>query len=241
MEAITIDGVKHPSWYVCKNREKAAQEGKLSKEEAERQKMSELLAKLGFHQSRIDDCQKGRKTATALIAKTVEKESKLAGSGTLNWLVDVIKNVVEAERFLEWSNVFCYFLQDSARKTTFATWQDVLEDKTKGVLADLEKAFADEKLFQAFLTDKARVSAIKKFSELVASKTKQMKDLADEISDALLAEADSKTAIWSCVRCSSKHPAEKDGKKVLTCEKCKACRTHGDFDCLVVGCKTSAH
>jgi len=66
----------------------------------------------------------------------------------------------------------------------------------------------------------------------------QMSELADEIASALQHEADTKTNQWNCVRCNKESSdIDKDGKRVKQCGPCGACRDHGDFDCLVVGCK----
>jgi len=237
MQAITI-GEKHPSWYVCKNREQAAEEGKLSKEEQDRLKLNEQLTKLSFHQKRVADCQADRELANSLAEKVQDRESKIRGGATLNWLFDIVKKSAEAQRFLQWSFIFSYFMKDSARKETFTTWQKVLEAKAEHILQDLKKALIDEKTFGEFLADKPRVTALKQAADVVATKTQEMQKLAERISDALLNQADSKSDNWSCIRCSTiAKSLTPEGKPVTHCAKCNACRKHGDLDCLVIGCK----
>lgn len=131
-------------------------------------------------------------------------------------------------------------MKDSPRKETFTSWQTLLESKTDHILTELKKALIDEKTFNEFNSDKARVTALKQAADIVGAKTVEMQSLADIISDALMSEADSKSDDWSCIRCSQ--PAKnmgKDGKPILHCAKCNACRKHGDLDCLVLGCKKS--
>jgi hypothetical protein len=236
MESITI-GEKHPSWYVCKNREKAAEEGKLSKEEQARLRLNEQLGKLSYFQKRVADCQGNRELMEGFAEKVREREQKLK-SGTLNWLLDIVRKASEAYRFLQWSYIFGYFMKDSPRKETFTSWQTLLETKSDQMIAELKKTLVDEKSFAEFNSDKSRVTALKQAADIVGMKTGEMQSLADIISDALMNEADSKSDDWSCIRCST--PAKsttKEGKPILFCAKCNACRKHGDLDCLVVGCK----
>jgi len=71
-------------------------------------------------------------------------------------------------------------------------------------------------------------------------KKKEKTKIAEEISDALMNEADAKSDSWSCVRCTTiAKSVGADGKPVMHCPKCNACKKHGDLDCLVVGCKKS--
>jgi len=129
-------------------------------------------------------------------------------------------------------------MTESSRKETFLNWQKLLEEKASGMLRDLEKALADKDSFPKFLSETKRVTEIKKSVEVLTSKMKQMSELADEIASALQHEADTKTATWSCIRCSKEFDdKDKDGRRISHCGSCGACRDHGDFDCLVLSCK----
>jgi ariadne-1 len=238
MQAISI-GTTHPSWYVCKNREQAASEGKLDTAEEERLNLNKFLQKISMHKQHVEDCRKDRTNALALIPKIRDRESTLSDTGrTLSWLRTIAEKIAEAQRFLEWTWVYSYFMTDSSRKETFINWQKILEEKADGMLHDLEKALADKDSFPKFLNETKRITEIKKSVEVLTSKMQQMSELADEIASALQHEADTKTQTWSCLRCSKEFAdKDKDGKRVIHCSSCAACRDHGDFDCLVLGCK----
>jgi hypothetical protein len=238
MQAITL-GTTHPSWYVCKNREQAAQEGKLDSAEEERLNLNKFLSKLSMHKQHVEDCQKDQKNARALLPKIRDRESTLPDSGrTLNWLRNIVEKIGEAQTFLEWTWVYSYFMTDSARKETFINWQKILEEKADGMLHDLEKALGDKEGFPKFLSETKRITEIKKSVEVLTGKMQQMSELADEIASALQHEADTKTSTWSCLRCSKEfQDKDKDGKRITHCGSCSACRDHGDFDCLVLQCK----
>jgi len=237
LQAITI-GTTHPSWYVCKNREKAVEDGKDTGEE-ERVNLNAFLSKLGMHNKHVEDCKKNRKNAQGLIPKIRDREGSLQDSGkTLNWLRNIVENINESERFLEWTYVYSYFMAESSRKETFLNWQKLLEEKATSMLGDLDKGLVDNDSFQKFLSDNKKITEIKKSVDVLTSKMQQMSELADEIASALQHEADTKTATWTCIRCSKEFDDKnKDGKRILHCGSCGACRDHGDFDCLVVQCK----
>jgi len=122
MQAITI-GTTHPSWYVCKVREKAQAEGKVDKGEEERVNLNKFLAKLSLHKAHVEDCQKDRRASEGLIPKIQSVEGTVTEGRTLNWLTAIVKALAESHRFLEWSWVYSYFMADSARKETFVNWQ----------------------------------------------------------------------------------------------------------------------
>jgi len=237
LQAITI-GTTHPSWYVCKNREQAASEGKLDTAESDRVNLNAFLSKLSMHNKHVEGCQKDKKNAVELIPKIRDREGTLQDSGkTLNWLRVIVENIVEAERFLEWTYVYSYFMAESARKETFLNWQKILEEKANSMLRDLEKALVDKDSFQKFLGETKKITEIKKSVDVLTSKMKQMSELADEIASALQHEADTKTNTWNCIRCNKEFDDKKDGKRIIHCGACGACRDHGDFDCLVLSCK----
>jgi len=182
--------------------------------------------------------KKIKKNANGLLPKIRDREGMTEGGHTLNWLTNIAKQISEAQRFLEWSWVYSYFMSESSRKETFVNWQKILEEKADGMLHDLEKALQDRESFPKFLSETKRITEIKKSVEVLTSKMQQMSELADEIASALQHEADNKTSTWSCLRCNKEHPDKnKDGKRVLHCVSCSACRDHGDFDCLVLNCK----
>jgi len=106
------------------------------------------------------------------------------------------------------------------------------------MLHDLEKATADKETFPKFLGETKRITEIKKSVDVLTQKMQQMSELADEIGSALQHEADTKTNQWNCIRCNKELPDvdKTDGKRIKQCA-CGACRDHGDFDCLVLGCK----
>eukprot|EP00457_Paulinella_chromatophora_P003766 gb/GEZN01003774.1/.p1 GENE.gb/GEZN01003774.1/~~gb/GEZN01003774.1/.p1 ORF type:complete len:685 (+),score=118.80 gb/GEZN01003774.1/:119-2056(+) len=245
-------GEKHPDWYKCLVRSSDEAKNKpaeISEVEKSRVQNTQFLAKLGYHQRKVEDADKDRKSAESLLKKLDEYEQNIGQN--LGWAREIFKNIAEAHRYLMWSNVYCYFLKDSGRKVTFEKWLQVLEEKARGTLRELDKGAATEAAMKEILQDNTRISSMKKNAATCVEKMKSLTEIALQLSEALMYEADVKTSTWKCIRCEHTSPTEKPNEKtpgvssnemvvVIRCQNamCRACRKHGDFDCLTEGCKT---
>jgi ariadne-1 len=224
----------HNDFYKCSAYSSANAKGEVTKEEDKQVKTNKFLQKLILHRGRFEDCRLDRIKALKIHhkLKVGRKQGKVMGS--THWLTQVVDNLAECFRVLQWTHAVTYYMQQSNQKELFDERQQALDLVADRLLEQLSIYPIADLLMGELM------ASTKKTSETLDRHNADMVDYArNELEAILLYAPDEASSQWACVSCScanaDRYVAGSRGR-VFKCSRCNACREHGEPDCRAPHC-----
>jgi ariadne-1 len=223
----------HSDYYNCSTYKDAAAKGEFSEEENKMMDSNKFMQKFMFFKQRYDNCARGVLKAKELLKKIEAAEKKNELEGPAFWLTEIVTQLTECHRMLQWTFCLGYYLKASGVKTLFEQKQSELVAKVDK-FHELLESHSVKDLFAQMRKVKADavsvVGSVTYFAELGT----------DALMDVIQHEADAESETWACVSCSTANPDYSDikaKKKTTHCKKCTACRVHGEPECRSTLCR----
>jgi hypothetical protein len=207
-------------YYKCNIHTEQVREATMNDEEKSMILEQQRMAKYAFSVSKLESGKKSVKQLRELLAKDSVMDLEFGTE---------INSLCEMHTVLRFTFCLSYFIQGSSIKEVFCMQQDNVQ---KLVL----------ELTSLFLTSLADDLVVKKLE--IRTKMRSLVKLVSRLEDAvngsslvnqMKSTADEKVESWGCTNCGATYDS---ASNIKSCTKCKACRLHGELDCLGSECTT---
>jgi len=154
------------------------------------------------------------------------------------WIVEILRDCVKTAYFLKWSHALLFYCAKGVAKDYMLEQCDRLNQSVLAVLSVLERCAVSKFTLNEYFGEHDNVVDVKRQRDFMKRLRQATQIKADELAQILKNSAvlAGKRDPWGCVRCSH---VNHHNNIICTKSSCRACRLHGDFDCVNRICKTS--